>query len=360
MKLLLSFPRLANIHLALRPLFNELEIEYIVPPPISRQTIKLGSKDAPDFVCFPYKVTLGNMLQSIKEGANTILMLGGGKGACRLPYYPILQQETLRSLGYDVEIFMVGRGALGKVLNRLKDTYRIKNFSSKFLKGMLLVIWKLKIMEKLDDLLRLNRAYALKPLQAEQAGKKAYDAFGEANTPRELIKFERALPEFFKEVAKDFSRPILKVGIVGEFYVVLESAVNFDLERKLGEMGVLVSQCSSIYRLLLGCLNLNWRRFYRRHFIAREYLKVHGGGEDEQSVAKLKLYGKHHYDGGILLLPMGCMPEVTAQTFINHISKKYNFPIITFSLDENFSELNFNTRLQTFIEMLRFKKGARF
>ena len=50
-------------HIAFKALYSPIPgIEVFEPPAVNREIIKLGAKYSPEFVCFPFKVTLGEML----------------------------------------------------------------------------------------------------------------------------------------------------------------------------------------------------------------------------------------------------------------------------------------------------------
>ena len=50
----------------------------MIPPPITSKTVELGSKHSPDFVCTPFKYTLGTYLEWLAKGANILMQAGGG------------------------------------------------------------------------------------------------------------------------------------------------------------------------------------------------------------------------------------------------------------------------------------------
>ncbi|MEG2250552.1 MAG: hypothetical protein RSD09_03130, partial [Bacilli bacterium] len=86
-----SFPHIANYYIPVNILLsNILNCEIIVPPRITHKTIELGTKYSPDYICTPFKYTLGNFLEVEPDIA---LQLGGG---CKYGYYFELQQEILK------------------------------------------------------------------------------------------------------------------------------------------------------------------------------------------------------------------------------------------------------------------------
>ena len=81
---------------------NTLDCEIIIPPTPSKKTIELGNKYSPDFICLPFKYNLGNFIEALNLGADTIIHAGGG---CKYGYYPEVQETSLRDLGYDFKFY---------------------------------------------------------------------------------------------------------------------------------------------------------------------------------------------------------------------------------------------------------------
>ncbi|HZK87158.1 MAG TPA: CoA protein activase, partial [Syntrophomonas sp.] len=101
-----TFPHMGNMHIALQTLLAGLELEVIPPPPITKRTLELGVKYSPEFVCMPMKINLGNFIEAIELGADTIVM-GGGWGPCRFGYYAQIEKEILQDLGYDFQMLVL-------------------------------------------------------------------------------------------------------------------------------------------------------------------------------------------------------------------------------------------------------------
>ena len=101
MNKIISFPHLGNyavpISFVLRHLTN---YEVKASPPITKKTIEIGSKYAPDSACVPFKYNLGNFIESLENGANIIIQAGGG---CRYGYYSEVQEKILKDLGYNFQ-----------------------------------------------------------------------------------------------------------------------------------------------------------------------------------------------------------------------------------------------------------------
>ena len=93
---------MANYYVPARYLMEKIvDVEIIESPFITAKTIELGNKYSPEFVCTPFKYTLGTLIESLDMGANVLIQFGGG---CRYGYYSELQEKILKDLGYKFEL----------------------------------------------------------------------------------------------------------------------------------------------------------------------------------------------------------------------------------------------------------------
>ena len=104
-----SFPMVANYNSVVR-YFVEcgLDAQFIMPPKMTRRTLEIGSRYSPDYVCAPFKSTLGSMIDALEAGADTLVMT---MGLCRLGYYGELQEQIIRDLGYNGQEQRLSEGA---------------------------------------------------------------------------------------------------------------------------------------------------------------------------------------------------------------------------------------------------------
>src|SRR5574344_3068626 len=70
--------------------------EIIDVPKITNKTIELGTNYSPDFVCTPFKYTIGTFIECLDKKADVLIQNGGG---CRYGYYFELQEQILKDLG---------------------------------------------------------------------------------------------------------------------------------------------------------------------------------------------------------------------------------------------------------------------
>jgi predicted nucleotide-binding protein (sugar kinase/HSP70/actin superfamily) len=151
----------------------------------------------------------------------------------------------------------------------------------------------------------------------------------------------------------------VKIGIVGEVYMVLEPFLNFGVERKLEEMGVDVARSIYIGDWAKTNLLLDWLRLRDDRGIyaaARPYLNHFVGGHGVETVGQTVLYARKGFDGIVQVAPFTCMPEIVAESILPRVSEDLGIPVLTFFLDEHSGEAGCQTRLEAFVDLLERKK----
>ena len=129
----ISFPRYAEYNCAFKYIVEQaLDAKYVMPPPLTKRTMELGTKYSPDFVCTPFKTVLGSMIESLEAGADTLLMT---HGLCRLGYYGELLEQILRDLGYHFDFINLSEYDMRKKKEYVRIVRRInpKAHPAKFL-----------------------------------------------------------------------------------------------------------------------------------------------------------------------------------------------------------------------------------
>jgi predicted nucleotide-binding protein (sugar kinase/HSP70/actin superfamily) len=349
---------MGNVKYFLTDLFERLEINYFPPPPTSRKTVALGTRYAPEFACFPFKVTLGNFIEALEAGADTLVMVGG-IGPCRFGYYAETQRRILESLGYHFEMVIIEPPlahpllfyrALRKLcpsLGLLKVTREIK---TSFLKAQ-----SYDLLEK--------KALEVRPLEKRkgETDKKLAQIFkdlSQARTEEEIKRVrEKGLRELERE--KKEEKAGLKVGLIGEFYLVLEPFVNFEIEKFLNQKGVYVERGvyvtdwigPSSKNPVLGISNEEIAQ------AALPYLSHFVGGEGRSTVGHVVAMTREEFDGIIHLTPFTCMPELVAKSTFPKIQNELDMPILSLVIDEHTEKTGFLTRVEAFLDLLAWRKN---
>src|SRR5210317_405442 len=104
---------------------TNLGINVQLPPLTTDKTIKVGVRNTAEMVCFPLKPTLGNFVEALDNGADTLLMFDS-KGQCRLRHYWKIQEFTLHNMGYEFEMYNVNFSNILGLFSRLSGKTRLR------------------------------------------------------------------------------------------------------------------------------------------------------------------------------------------------------------------------------------------
>jgi predicted nucleotide-binding protein (sugar kinase/HSP70/actin superfamily) len=353
----ITFPHMGSSWIAFKMLIEKLGHEPVMPLRPSEKTLSLGSHYAPEFACIPFKILLGTYLESLERGAEMIIT-SGGMGPCRAGYYGVLHEKILRDMGHNVD-FVVLEPPHKRAVDFLRKLGKIT--SGKPLPAVweaLSTTWqKLRVLDQIEELSFETRPREINKNETTRVMEKCYEIIDSAWT-KEEIKISRAkCSELLKTIPLDKSRKPLKVGIIGEIYVVLEPAVNFDIQRLLGDMGVLAHR--SIYLADWTKDNTFFKGEEHIKQAARPYLNELVGGHGTLSVGNTVLYSKNGYDGVIQLAPFTCIPEIVSKSILNRVSKDLDIPVLTLFIDEQTGKAGIKTRLEAFIDLMHSRRKYR-
>lgn len=354
----IGMPHMGNIYIPFKALFNRLDIDFVLPPVNNQRTLSLGTKYSPEGLCIPFKLTLGNLIEAAQLGADALLM-PAGYGICRLGYYTKVQEQVLHDLGYPVEIVKVGISE-NKLFGLLKTIKHLANNAPwpRIISAFRFGISKLNALDSIERVVQKVRAVELIKGTANRLFTRAVEAIDQADDYQSLKKVQTDYIEQLNQVPIDEQARPLTVGIVGEFYVVLEPFSNFDIESELGKLGVEVRRTLfasewTKFTFFLNPLGINEKD--RIHRAAMPYLKRDIGGDGWESIGEKVLHAKE-YDGLIQLAPFTCMPEIIAQNIMP--ATRESIPVLTILCDEQITKTGILTRLEAFVDLLQYKRQA--
>lgn len=353
-----SFPHMGNAYIPLSALLSSLGAEVIIPPRPTRKTIDLGALHAPEFVCLPFKVNLGDNLQALRMGADTLAMVSG-MWACRFGYYGRVQHKILRDSGFQFDSILLGRDGVGPVYRKFSETVE-GNLLAGWLRAVRLFRRKAQAVDRLEtESIRL-RPFQVKRGSVSDALDRGLRLVHRADSPSEVDRAEALSLEALGEVEIDPGRgEPLRITLLGEIYALLEPALNFDIARRLGDMGVAVSPVMSVYKWLLRPLKLDPRislQERKARKVARPYLSYALGGEEHQTICGTIDAARKGLDGVIHLYPFTCMPENICRAILPRIESEYGIPVLNLCLDEHASPTGMATRLEAFLDLLLQKR----
>jgi len=352
-----SMPHMGNLYIPLKALAQRLDLDFIVPPLTSQRTLSLGVRYSPEGMCIPFKLTLGNLIEAAELGADTLLM-PAGSGICRLGYYYKTQEQVLHDLGYDAEIICLGISQR-KLFGLLELLKHLSNDApwAKIISAFRFGLAKLNVLDRIEQAVQKVRPVELVKGTANKLYAQAIKATEQADDFQALKRVQRDYLEQLRLVERDENAEPLVVGIIGEFYVLLEPFSNLDVEKELGRLGVEVRRTIftsgwTKFSLFLNPLGVNEKD--RLHKAAMPYLKRDIGGEGWETVGEKVLHAKD-YDGLIHLAPFTCMPEIVAQNIMP--STKENIPVLTILCDEQLGKPGMLTRLEAFVDLLKYRRA---
>lgn len=281
---------------------RRLGLEVRLPPRTTDKTIQIGVRHSAEMMCFPYKPTLGNFVESLDNGANTLLMYDSG-GQCRLKHYWKLHEFALREMGYKFEMYNINFCNVFRVIKHISGTSSVRILK---------------------------------------------EAFYLYNRIREVDQLKKAWSE---------TQP--NIGIIGEIFTCCDERINFGIEEKIEQLGAKPVNTVTLSSFIKESFfkRVRYPGGKSKYFKAAEtYLNGELGGHGKENIAHLLELIDHNIGGVIHLLPMSCMPETTIEPFITAICRAHNVPLLRIPIDENTAEANLDTRLETFVELIKMRE----
>lgn len=353
----LTVPHIGYLDLFLGSLGRTIGPEFIFPPKTSSRTLSLGVKYSPPSTCLPFKFILGNFIEALEQGADTIAMISD-HGPCRVGMYDVVMEQILRELGFKFTWISMDNTQLWKdYLIRFHRERKARGISVWKTIWALRLAWKkLRLCEKVERLAHRIRPLEIKRGQTTRTETQCIKLIDEAKNFKQLRRAWQESILLFDQIEKDSTRRPLKVLITGESYMVINPHANQEVERRLGEMGVEVTRTVWISHKIAHALHLDFfipkskRKAIRA---AKPYLTHNLGGECNSSIGYPILFKKDGFEGAIQLLPLGCMLEGLAKSILIRVGQEHDLPILIFLLDENLSETMVVSRLAAFVDLLQ-------
>ena len=348
----IAFPQMGDYYIPAKFLLSHiLKAKIIEAPKITSKTIELGTKYSPDFVCTPFKYTLGTMIECLDIGANALIQQGGG---CRYGYYHELQEQILKDLNYKFKIInLVTEGKLkitriNKMLKQIDKKYsKIKAIYYTFI-----TLKMIKYMDNIDNYIRENIGFELKKGSFENLKEEMLIEFSKVETYHELKVLYRNYKRRFENIKIHKPDDRIKIGIIGELYTVMEPFSNYFLEKELSKNKIEIKRFTNVDYLFL-----RKKKRMRKYLKKNKYIKYNMGADASDNIANTEYLCKNGYDGIIHIKSSFCTPEIGAMPIINKIANSYNTPIIYFTFDTSTSEVGIKTRLEAFYDMLEMRKN---
>lgn len=354
-----TFPHMGVSWVGIRYLLSEIGFEVVVPPPVTRKTLEIGTKVAPESICLPFKVNLGNYLEAIAAGADLVFMVGG-IGPCRLGYYAEVQREILEDMGLPVRVVVLERE---NFLQEISNAVRSVGIAFPWAKLASLVrfcVAKVAYLDRLEAELMKQRYRERCKGDCSRLFERTVRLVDEVDSQVGLRRIQRQVAAELADLLQAEKAEPLRVAVLGEIYMLIESSVNLGVVEKLGELGASVAR---------NMYSSNWVREHilpdlrtRRHaryieHLARPYLPQRVGGHGLETIGNTVYYANQGFDGVVQILPLTCMPEIIAESILPTVSHEHGIPVMTLTLDEHSGEAGVVTRLEAFVDMLEQRRA---
>lgn len=350
-----SFPQMGHYASAWQDLAELIDCDVMAPPPITARTLDLGGRHSPEFVCVPFKYNLGNFIEALERGADVLIQAGGG---CRFSYYGEVQETILRDLGYEFDFVQISTALdIPKVVRFVhRRNPRVRRHDVEHILG--LVMDKIRALDEIEEIVRRRVGFQTTPGGYEAILKDFLADLERARSREAVAELKHDTLAAVEGIAFERPEDCLRIGVVGELYVLMEPFSNMNVERHLASRGVEVHRFCTVSTLIDHAYE---KRGYLERMLAKTgpYVRNHIGAEGTESVfLTLKLI-EEGFDGIVHLKPFGCMPEVNAMSALQRISLERSFPILFMSYDAMTSETGVLTRIEAFCDMLEMRRGGR-
>jgi len=347
---------MGNSYLAVKSIFDTLGISVVIPPLNSKKSLDIGCQFSPEEICLPFKLMMGNLIEGIEKGADTVIMVGSC-GPCRLGQYCELQMKTLGNLGYNVDFIVIDSPAeIGKK-EFMSRIVRISSQSQKKKKEKLLALRNgykiINLIEEIETKAKYLNGYEVNKGECLNIIKECKLDSIKCTNSKDMIKVLEGYMKKLKELNIDKQKNPLKIAVIGEIYTIIEPFSNINIEEKLMKQGVSIIRKITprwwIKDTLLKPFKMNSMDINKA---AKKYIPYSIGGFSKECIGESVLASQNKCDGAIQIFPMGCMPEIVSKSILPTVSRDLNFPIMSLIMDEITGEAGYITRIEAFLDLL--------
>ncbi len=390
-KRIIYIPRMSDHAFALKAAFNYCGIDAEVMPPSDKESLELGRKYVSGGECFPYVITLGDMLKVIHSSdfnpEKTAFFMPSGAGPCRFGQYNISHRMMLQKLGFEnIPVYSPQQDAqFYKDLNIGGGEFSLRAWQG-------IIAYSL-----LTKFLHQTRPYEKNKGQTDSVYQeylvKIHDTLKARNANFEALL--KRIKKDFEEIPRYRDKKPL-IGIVGEIFVRSHNFSNEELIKKLESLGAEVyltpleewihyvntialrkalikKDKSAIIKILINKffqwkVEKNFSSFFKGTLkflqepstkelfkFASPYIPDSFEGETILSIGKSVDFIKKGVKGIINTMPFGCMPGAIVSALLRFVQRDYNIPVISIAFDGLNSTVN-ELWIEAFMETLKAKE----
>lgn len=336
-------------------MFSELgRTDILMPNKPNKNTLQMGARHSPEFVCTPFKMTLGTFIEGLERGATELLM-SAGNGYCRFRFYWQVQKYILEDLGYNFKFVNFDYENPLDILKQAKKFSVGLNYLQTIRAFQYTWVTN-RLTDLVDKLLCKFRSIEIEKGVAERVAEKAFQKILATERMFKLRGLGKTITKMFtKEVEVDKTLEPLKIIVNGEIYVVLEPSLNLNIFERLNNLGAIAKTPVSLRQFIDFPYKINpfTKMAHEKGICAgKAYVPHTVGGETQQNLGDAIIYKKQDWDGIIHLYPFTCMPEIITRSIFPQVSREHDMPVLSLVLDEHTGEAGFQTRLEAFTDLL--------
>lgn len=300
----LSFYR---FHPAWTAFFERLGVELVVSPPTNRATLEAGLPYAVSETCLPVKLFFGHVRALVGQVdyilVPSIRRLASGSTNCaRQIGLPDLLRATMSDLPPLIAPDIDLTGGLPALMSLV---------------------------------LELGAPFTHNPLALREAVTAAWDAHG--RTQQAMREGRLSPAEFDRSRGNPPLWPTdgIPVGVVGHPYNLYDSFVNHQLLSRLARLGV-----SPLTPERLGPEPTGGYWTFEHELVGAAQRALERGAR-----------------GIIVVTAFGCGPDAVLVEEVQRLGQEAGIPVLRLVLDEHSGEAGLVTRLEAFVDMLRWRRG---
>lgn len=349
-----GFPYMGDLQVPLAAVMSGLGAEVVKPPRLDARILATGARLSPEGMCIPFKATLGVMERNLALGADT-LAYSSGYWSCRFGYYGLLQSAILRDLGYSFRRFELHGARLPQLVREvlaLSDGSYAR-MAVRAARAVRLGWYKSAAVDSAAERERWMRPRVAEPRRVGAIVDRLRRGIVDAPNVRAVHALRARTDRELAAITVEDSRRPLRIRLVGESYCVLEPFINFDIVRRLGDLGVEVHPFETAHEWLgFHSSRLGSGTVRRLEQASAPWWRMCLGGEDQSALGWLVISARDGFDGVIHLHPFACMPSTSVLPVLERAGTELGIPLLSLALDEHTSEAGMVTRLEAFVSLL--------
>ena len=296
-----SFPHMGNYAHVLAPLAELIDADVLIAPPITRRTLEIGARHSPEFACIPFKYNLGNFVEALDAGADVLIQAGGG---CRFGYYGEVQEAILRDLGYDCGFIQLSSDLKVTSIARFLRRYNAKITKTRVDHAINLTWDKIRLLDEIEDGVRKRVGFEVEEGAHDRFMEWFLAEVSKAPEREDVARLKEEARAALETIPIDRPDNPLRIGVVGEVYVLMEPFSNMNVERYVAKRGVEVHRFCNVSAVLDHAIE-GRKNIEKMLAVTDPYLKNHIGADGTESVYLTMRLMQEGFDGVLHLKPFG-------------------------------------------------------